>query len=152
MVMPDLRGRRRVVAGLVQISKRIRLRHLARIHLLLFGERLAHDAVGHIEPVRCRLGLAVCRDQSVDAIVSVAVAVCPAELHLVLLGDILRIGSVGDTEDTIHQVQVVLVLVLYDGITRRDEHHLLQTFVLRVVSVIAFHPITEISRNGMFIT
>ena len=27
MVMPDLRGRRRVVAGLVQISKRIRLRH-----------------------------------------------------------------------------------------------------------------------------
>ena len=142
--MPDLRGHRGMLAVLVQISKRIRLRHFARIHLLLFGERLAHDAVGHIEPVRCRLGLAACRDQSVDAIVSVAVAVCPAELHLVLLGDILRIGSVGDTEDNIHQVQVVLVLVLYDGITRRDEHHLLQTFVLRVVSVIAFHPIAEL--------
>ena len=58
--------------------------------------------------------------------------------------DILRIGTVGDTEDIIHQVQVVLVLVLHDGITRRDEHHLLQTFVLRVVSVIAFHPIAEL--------
>lgn len=36
--------------------------------------------------------------------------------------------------------------------TQRNEHYLLQTFVLRVVSVIAFHSIAELSRNGMFIT
>lgn len=152
MVMPDLRGRRGVLAVLVQISKRIRLRHFARIHLLFLGKRFAHDAVGHIQLVRRRLGFTVCRNQPVDVVVDIAVAICPAELRLVLLGDILRIGSVDDTEDIIHQVQVVLVLVLHDGITRRDEHHLLQTFVLRVVSVIAFHPIAELSRNGMFIT
>ena len=102
MVMPDLRGRRRVIAVLIQISKCIRLRHLARIHLLFLGERLAHDAVGHIEPVRCRLGLAVGRNQSVDIVVDIAVAVCPAELRLVLLGDVLRVGGVGDTKDIIN--------------------------------------------------
>jgi len=30
------------------------------------------------------------------------VAVCPAELRLVLLGDVLRVGGVGDTKDIIN--------------------------------------------------
>ena len=49
----------------IQISKRIRLRHLTRIHLLLLGERLTHDAVGHIELIRRHLGFAVGVDKTV---------------------------------------------------------------------------------------
>jgi len=52
-----------------EIGKRIRLRHLARIHLLFLGERLAHDAVGHVELIRRRLGLAVCVNKTVLCIV-----------------------------------------------------------------------------------
>ena len=69
VIMPDLRWHRRVLAVFVQISKRIRLRHLARIHLLFLGERLAHDAVGHVELIRRRLGLAVCVNKTVLCIV-----------------------------------------------------------------------------------
>lgn len=149
--MPDLRGCRRVVAVLVQISERIRLCHLTRIHLLFLGERLVHNAIGHIQSIRRRFGLFVFRNQMIDVVVGIAVAVCSAELLLVLLSQALRDCIVGDTEDIVHQLQVRLGLVLHDGITQRNELYLLQTFVLLVVSVIAFRPIAELGRNGMFI-
>lgn len=151
--MPDLRGYRRVVAVLVQISERIRLCHLTRIHLLFLGERLVHNAIGHIQSIRRRFGLFVFRNQMIDVVVGIAVAVCSAELLLVLLSQALRDSIVGDTEEIVHQLQVRLglVLVLNDGITQRNEHYLLQTFVLLVVSVIVFRPIAELGRNGMFI-
>ena len=87
----------------------------------------------------------------IDVVVGIAVAVCSAELLLVLLSQALRDCIVGDTEDIVHQLQVRLGLVLHDGITQRNELYLLQTFVLLVVSVIAFRPIAELGRNGMFI-
>ncbi len=149
--MPDLRGCRRVVVVLVQISERIRLCHLTRIHLLFLGERLVHNAIGHIQSIRRRFGLFVFRNQMIDVVVGIAVAVCSAELLLVLLSQALRDCIVGDTEDIVHQLQVRLGLVLHDGITQRNELYLLQTFVLLVVSVIAFRPIAELGRNGMFI-
>lgn len=151
MIMPDLRGCRRVVVVLVQISERIRLCHLTRIHLLFLGERLVHNAIGHIQSIRRRFGLFVFRNQMIDVVVGIAVAVCSAELLLVLLSQALRDCIVGDTEDIVHQLQVRLGLVLHDGITQRNELYLLQTFVLLVVSVIAFRPIAELGRNGMFI-
>lgn len=151
MIMPDLQGCRRVVVVLVQISERIRLCHLTRIHLLFLGERLVHNAIGHIQSIRRRFGLFVFRNQMIDVVVGIAVAVCSAELLLVLLSQALRDCIVGDTEDIVHQLQVRLGLVLHDGITQRNELYLLQTFVLLVVSVIAFRPIAELGRNGMFI-
>ena len=69
MIMPDLRGCRRVVAVLVQTSERIRLCHLTRIHLLFLGERLVHNAIGHIQSIRRRFGLFVFRNQMIDVVV-----------------------------------------------------------------------------------
>ena len=114
---------------------------------MLLGERLAHDAVGHIQLVRHRLGLTVCRDQSVDVVVDIAVAVCPAELLLVLIAYFLRINGVRDAKNVIYQI--VLVFVLHDGIPRRSERHLLQTLALLIIGIIAFRSVAKLGVNGV---
>ena len=114
---------------------------------MLLGEWLAHDAVGHIQSIRRRLGFAVCRDQSVDVVIDIAVAVCPAELRLVLIAYFLRISRVRDAKDVVYQI--VLIFVLHDGIPHRSERHLLQTLALLIIGIIAFRAVAELGVNGV---
>ena len=74
-------------------------------------------------------------------------AICPAELRLILLSQALRVGSVRDAKDIVHQV--VLVFILHDGIPCRSERHLLQALTLLVVCVAAFRAVAELGVNGM---
>ncbi len=150
--MPYLRGCCGVVAVLVLIGKVVRLCRFCRVHLLHLGERFAHPPEGHRHFIRCALRLTAGLYQTVKVIISISVVKSTTEFRFVVIVIVITIGlcrvyGIGDAENIIHQV--VLILVLHDGIPRRGERHLLQTLALLVVSVAAFRAVAELGVNGV---
>ena len=147
--MPYLRGSRGVVAVLVLIGEVVRLRRLCGVHLLHLGERFAHPSEGHRHFILRPLRLTVGPYQAVKVVVGVSVVESTAEFCLaaIAISGLRRVYGIGNTQDIVHSI--VLVLVLHHSPTVRRKVHRLQTFTLLVVGVGCLRAVAQLGIDGM---
>ena len=149
MLMPYLRRSSGVVAVLIFIREVVRLRRLCGVHLLHLGERFTHPSEGHRHFILRTLRLTVGLYQAVKVVVGISVVESTAEFCLatIAISDLSRVYGIGNTQDIVHSI--ILVLVLHHSPTVRRKVHRLQTFTLFVVGVGCHRAVAQLGIDGM---
>ena len=149
MLVSYLRGCRGVVAVLILIREVVRLRCLCGVNLLHLGERFAHPSEGHRHLILRPFRLTVGPYQAVKVVVGISVVESTAEFCLAAIATsgLCRVYGIGNTQDIVHSI--VLVLVLHHSPTVRRKVHRLQTFTLLVVGVGCLRAVAQLGIDGM---
>ena len=150
IIMSYLRWSRWMVTVLIFISKVIRLSSCCWVHFLYLCQRFTHPCERHNHIIRCTLSLTVCMNKAVQLIILIRMRTPSSQLRLVEFRQRRWVGSIRDTEDIVHSIILVPVL-LHSLIIRCKVHHL-QTFTLFIpsigFSILLLHFVRLLFSNG----